>query len=90
MDTFRIVTKIEELDKKRSKIYINHEFAFVLYKGEIRQYKLEIEQPVSENVFYEIINTLHTTLRNEKVDNTSDECLLKNDKMTSNIGVPLN
>ncbi len=44
-----------------------------------------IRQAIEDNfyqtlTFYEIINTLHTTLRNEKVDNTDDESLLKNDK----------
>lgn len=50
----RIVTKIEELDKKRSKIYINDEFAFVLYKGEVVQYNLESENVVDDIVYYEI------------------------------------
>lgn len=44
-----------------------------------------IRQTLEDNfyqtlTFYEIINTLHTTLRNEKVHNTDDESLLKNDK----------
>ena len=44
-----------------------------------------IRQTIEDNfyqtlTFYEIINTLHTTLRNEKVHNTNDESLLKNDK----------
>lgn len=47
----RIVTKIEELDKKRSKIYINQEFAFVLYKGEIRQYKIKIENEIDNHTY---------------------------------------
>ena len=50
----RFITKIEELDKKRSKVYIDHEFAFVLYNGEVRQYKLEIEHPIEEHIFLEI------------------------------------
>ena len=51
MSIERIVTKIEELDKKRSKIYINHEFAFVLYKGEIVQYKLKTEEAIEESIY---------------------------------------
>lgn len=58
MDTIRFITNIEELDKKRSKIYIDHEFAFVLYKGEVRQYKLEIEQPIEEHIYSEIKNKI--------------------------------
>lgn len=34
------VTKIEELTKSRSRIYIDEEFAFVLYKGELRSYRI--------------------------------------------------
>ena len=36
----RTVTKIEDLDKKRSKVYLDEEFAFVLYKGELSQYHI--------------------------------------------------
>jgi len=32
------ITEIVELSKSRSKVYIDHEFAFVLYKGELRLY----------------------------------------------------
>lgn len=34
------VTRIEELTKSRSRIYIDEEFAFVLYKGELRSYQI--------------------------------------------------
>lgn len=54
MSIERMVTNIEELDKKRSKIYVNQEFAFVLYKGEIAQYKLKKDCFIEENIFYEI------------------------------------
>ena len=51
MSIERIVTKIEELDKKRSKIYINHEFAFVLYKEEILQYKIKTEEIIEDSIY---------------------------------------
>ena len=35
-----IVTKVEPLSKTKYKIYLNHQFAFVLYKGELRSYKI--------------------------------------------------
>lgn len=35
------VTGIEELTKSRSKVYIDGEFAFVLYKGELRLYRIK-------------------------------------------------
>ena len=58
MNKVRVVTKIEELDKKRSKIYINQEFAFVLYKGEITQYKIQIENEIDNNTYNIIRNEL--------------------------------
>ncbi len=48
------VTKIEEFDKKRVKIYIDYEFAFVLYKGELRLYKLQENEKIEKEVFEEI------------------------------------
>ena len=58
MDTFRIITKIEEVDKKRSKIYIDQEFAFVLYKGEIAQYKLRENKQIEDNIYQIILNEI--------------------------------
>ena len=58
MNTFRIITKIEELDKKRSKIYIDQEFAFVLYKGEIAQYKLRENKQIEDNIYQIILNEI--------------------------------
>jgi hypothetical protein len=47
----------------------------------IKQIRETIEDNFYQTLtFYEIINTLHSTLRNEKVHNTNDESLLKNDK----------
>ena len=51
MGVEHIVTKVEDLDKKRSKIYINQEFAFVLYRGEIVQYKLKVEERIEDNIY---------------------------------------
>ena len=58
MNTFRIITKIEEVDKKRSKIYIDQEFAFVLYKGEIAQYKLRENEQIEDNIYQIILNEI--------------------------------
>jgi len=38
-----VVTAIEEYTKGKFKIYLDEEFAFVLYKGELRRFKMEIE-----------------------------------------------
>ena len=48
MNHNKIVTGIEEIDKKRSKICIDHEEIIVLYKGEITQYKIHQQEKISE------------------------------------------
>ncbi len=51
-----IVTAITELSRSRSRIEIDHQFAFVLYKGELRQYHLQEGQDVTEEDYREIID----------------------------------
>lgn len=52
------VTAIEELSKSRSKIYIDGEFAFVLYKGELRLYRIKQGEEISDSVYTEILGTV--------------------------------
>ena len=42
------ITGIEEVSKSRSKIDIDNEFAFVLYKGELRLYQIVLGEEISE------------------------------------------
>ena len=49
------VTRIEELTKSRSKVYIDEEFAFVLYKGELRQYKIVLGEEILAEDYEKII-----------------------------------
>lgn len=42
------VTRIEELSKSRSRVFIDEEFAFVLYKGELRLYHISEGKEISE------------------------------------------
>ena len=44
------ITEIVPLDKKRSKVYLDHEFAFVLYKGELHSLKLSEGEFVSQEI----------------------------------------
>ena len=37
-----LITQIEELSKSRSRIFIDEEFAFVLYKGELRSFRIRL------------------------------------------------
>ena len=50
-----IVTDIVELDKKRSKIFIDGEFSFVLYKGELRDYSIREGHELSDINYQDIM-----------------------------------
>lgn len=52
------VDKIEPLDKRRSKVFIDEDFAFVLYKGELRKYQIEEDAEISEELYDEIISDI--------------------------------
>ncbi len=49
-----VVTDVVELDKKRSKVFVDGEFAFVLYKGELRDYKIKVDNEISQSTYDEI------------------------------------
>lgn len=51
----RLITGIEELDKKRVRIFMNGEFTFVLYKGELKRYKLEEGKEIGAAEYEEIV-----------------------------------
>jgi regulatory protein len=53
-----LVTAIEEYTKGKFKIYIDEQFAFVLYKGELRRYELKIDSEISDLVYEEIVNEI--------------------------------
>ena len=49
------VTQIVELSKSRSKVYIDQEFAFVLYKGEFRLYHVREGEEIPEEDYRTIM-----------------------------------
>lgn len=51
-----IVTKITEVTKAKYSIEIDHEFAFVLYKGELRTYGIREEEEITEGTYHTIMN----------------------------------
>lgn len=53
-----IVTGIEEFAKGRYEIYLDGQFAFVLYKGELRSYQIEKDKKLSDSAYYEITGTI--------------------------------
>ena len=50
------VTGITEITKSRCKIEIDYQFAFVLYKGELRQYRLQEGEELEEDAYREIMD----------------------------------
>lgn len=50
------VTQIVELSKSRSKVYIDQEFAFVLYKGEFRLYHIREGEDISQEDYRTILD----------------------------------
>lgn len=50
------VTQIVELSKARSKVYLEQEFAFVLYKGELRLYHVREGEELSEENYNRILS----------------------------------
>ena len=48
------VTKIEAVTKTKFKIEIDEEFAFVLYKGELSQYGIRVEEEITEEIYHRI------------------------------------
>ncbi len=53
-----IVTDIIEYSKAKYKIFIDGEFAFVLYKGELRQFNLKIDDEIEENIYKDIVENV--------------------------------
>ncbi len=52
------ITDIVEVDKKRTKVYIDGEYAFVLYKGELRDYGIKAGNEISDSTYEEITTVL--------------------------------
>lgn len=53
-----VVTDITEFNKKRAKIYLDGEFAFLLYKGEIRDYCIRVGEELSDMIYADITTVL--------------------------------
>ena len=48
------VTMIESVTKTKSKVYVDDQFAFVLYKGELSRYRIVAEQEITREIFQKI------------------------------------
>lgn len=52
------ITDIVEYSKAKYKIFIDGEFAFVLYKGELRQLRLEKDCELSDSIYHLIVKDI--------------------------------
>ena len=52
-----IVTQITGMTRARYKIYVDDQFAFVLYKGELREFGMEEGKEISMDLFAAGIRT---------------------------------
>jgi len=53
-----VITKIDEYTPGKYKIFLNDEFAFVLYKGDIRHMGLEEDSVLSDEAYDKIMNEI--------------------------------
>lgn len=49
-----VVTKIEPVTKTKFKVYVEEQFAFVLYKGELSRYRIVEDQEITEEMVRKI------------------------------------
>lgn len=49
-----VVTKIEPVNKTRYKVYLDGQFAFALYKGELSRFRLKEDEELSDELFHKI------------------------------------
>ncbi|MCI9584715.1 MAG: regulatory protein RecX [Clostridium sp.] len=52
------VDKIEPLDRRRSRVFLDGDFAFALYNGEIRRYRLEEGQELEKALYEQILREI--------------------------------
>lgn len=46
-----IVTQMIGISRARYKVYVDGQFAFILYKGELREFGIEEEKEISESCY---------------------------------------
>ena len=53
-----LVTQISEVSKSRCRVYLDGQFAFVLYKGELRQFQIKENHELSDESYHQIMTQL--------------------------------
>lgn len=59
-----IVTKLEKIDSKKTKVFLDEEYTFILYPQDMRRYRLEEDMEVSEELYNQIMK--ETVIRRAK------------------------
>jgi len=70
-----IVTDIKDYKKGKYEIYLNDAFAFILYKSELKQFKVEKDSELSESSY----DSIMTELLPKRAKKRAMNLLLKND-----------
>ncbi len=63
----RLISGIVPLDKRKSKVYLDGEFAFVLYKSECARFGLKEDEELTPEVYEAISGVLHKRALNRTV-----------------------
>ena len=50
-----MVTAVLPVDKRKSKVFLEEGFAFVLYRGEVERYRIEEGRELEDRVYEEIL-----------------------------------
>ncbi|MDE6738359.1 MAG: regulatory protein RecX, partial [Lachnospiraceae bacterium] len=53
-----LVTQISEMSKSRCRVYLDGQFAFVLYKGELRRFQIKVDHELPEESYREIMTEI--------------------------------
>lgn len=69
------VTELRAMTKGRFEVYLNDEFAFVLYKAELKKYNIEVGRELSEDILLEI----HDEVLSKRAKKRAMNLLLKSD-----------
>ena len=59
-----IVTKLEKIDMKKTKVYIDDEYSFLLYPQDLKLYEIEVDMEISEELYHQIMT--ETVIRRAK------------------------
>lgn len=62
-----LITDIAPINKQKSKIFLDETFAFVLYSGEMKRYKIKLDAELSEDDYHKIRTEIITKRAKKRV-----------------------